>query len=71
MTKHRIDPDRTLSFNVDKIIWGMLEDTIGPQPLDSFTNHRVLWLYHQYCVWYDSLVADHPVAQLSRPDGED
>lgn len=64
---HKIDPDRTVSWNIDKMVWEMFEKVYPRRvPMEFYSNHAVLWLYHQYVIWYDSLETGHPVGQLTR-----
>lgn len=67
--KYRIDPDRTVSWNIDKMIWRRFETQYPREiPVIAFTNAGMLWMYHQYVIWYDDLLKNHPVAQLCLPD---
>jgi hypothetical protein len=64
----KIDPDKRASDNIDKMVWAQLEDFIGPTSLRDFTNHRCLWVYYQYSIWYDAIANATPVTQLSRSE---
>jgi hypothetical protein len=72
----KIDPDRTISWNIDRMIWHRFEE-IYPRkvPLYHFTlttpavaNKAIDWFYHQYVLWYDDLLHNHPVGQLCLAD---
>ena len=73
----KVDPDRTVSWNIDRMVWGMFESVFPrqipmyhycPTRIPVTANYPVEWLYRQYVIWYDALLKTHPVAQLARPE---
>lgn len=64
----KIDPDKRASENADRLVWATFEEEVGATPVKHFTNHRMDWAYHQYCIWYDSIMATTPIRQLSREE---
>lgn len=76
--KFVIDPDRSASYNADRMVWKMLEWHPGkvgmyhfcPLPVPVMAKESVNWLYHQYVIWYDSAIHDTPISALVERDVE-
>jgi hypothetical protein len=76
--KYVIDPDRSASWNADRMTWKMLEWHPGKVPMRHFlpmtvpvmARESVNWLYHQYVIWYESALRDTPLSAIVEREEE-